>query len=400
MTLAIYPNNVRGLTWPVMKSHEFSTVIAQAPNFFTTRVTNSYNPIWHWTLVQEYLKDNPQDLVAALAPYTDYRYLEGFLLKNQGQFAEFLFDDLYDDFIGLNPQPGGGISSTPSAFKVSQYPNFEFFYPLGSYIVDNNPIPHLQQVVQAGAAGTTVPTFSTSGGLTTSGSAIFHDLGVFNGANAQVEPIVADNSGAITAAAVASGGTGFVPGDQLAVTSGGGSGAILQVATVISPGTIVTFSIVNGGTGYSTTSGATLVVLTGSGSGSPTANITVSPVKYSPIQRNFGGQFLEDVTDLNTTVYPFSVWDNGTLKTAGTDYTVNGPGLAIPGYSYEGMYITWINAPSGPVTILGQFYFRVRLESDSQDVEQFMQQLWTVGGQSSKNGSGMIKLVSSRAARV
>ena len=398
MTLPIYPLAVRGLTWPVMKTHEFSTIVSQAPNFYTTRVANSYNPIWHWTLIYEYLKDNPQDLVTALSPYTDYRFLEGFLLKNQGQFAEFLFDDLYDDFIGLNPQPGGGISSTPSAFKVSSYPTQEFFYPLGSYIVDNNTTPHLQQVIQAGVSGTTVPTFSTSGGITTSGSVKFQDLGVFPGTFAQGLSIVTDTSGAITAAAVASGGTGFVPGDLLAVTSGGGSGAILQVATVISPGTIVTFTIVNGGTGYSTTSGATLLVLTGSGSGSPTANITVGPAKYSPLQRNWAGQFLEDVTDLKTTVYPGYVWDAGTLKTLGTDYTIGGPGLAIPGYSFEGEYINWINPPTGPVTGLFQYYFRVRVESDQQDIEQFMQQLWTLGGSSSKNGSGMIKLVSSRAA--
>jgi hypothetical protein len=398
MTLAIYPNNVRGLQWPVMKSHEFSTIVSEAPNFYTTRVSNSYNPKWHFTLTYEYLKDNPQDLVAALAPYTDYRYLEGFLLNKSGQFAELLFDDLYDDFIGLNPQPGGGISSTPSAFKVSQYPNFEFFYPLGSYIVDNNSPPHVQQVVQAGASGTTVPAFSTSGGLTTTGGAIFHDLGVFNGANAQAVQVVADTSGAITAATVGTGGTGFVPGDQLAVTGGGGEGAILEVATVISPGTIVTFTVLQGGQGYATTSGASLLILTGAGSGSPTANVVVGPAQYSPIQRNFGGQFLEDITDLNTTVYSLNVWDNGVLKTSGVDYTLAGPGLAIPGYSFEGLYLSWINPPAGTVTIMAQFYFRVRVESDTQDIEQFMQQLWTVGGSASKNGSGMIKLVTSRAA--
>lgn len=398
MTLAIYPNAVRGLTWPVMKTHEFATGVSQARNFYTTRVVYSQNPIWHFTMLYEYLKDNPQDLVAALAPYTDYRFLEGFLLSNQGQFNEFLFDDLYDDFIGLNPQPGGGISSTPSAIKVSQYPNFEFWYPLGSFLVDNNSTPHLQQCIRAGVAGTTVPTFNTGGGTTTFGKALFQDLGVWPGGYAQQVPLVSNPAGAITAATVASGGTGFVVGDQLAVISGGGSGAILEVATAMS-GVIASFTIISPGSGYSTTSAAALTVLTGSGSGSPTANITVTTAYYSPIQRNFAGQFLEDVTDLNLTVYPgLKVWDNGVLKTLGSDYTINGPGLAIPGYSYEGLYLTWINPPAGPVTIMGQFYFRVRVESDEQDIEQFMQQLWTLGGSSSKNGSGMIKLVSSRAA--
>jgi hypothetical protein len=153
---------------------------------------------------------------------------------------------------------------------------------------------------------------------------------------------------------------------------------------------------------------------------------------YSPIQRTLGGFFYEDVTDLNGGI---TVYLNGVLKTVGPDYTVGGPGLALPTHSYMGMYLAWptgiaawqaahtyaTNAtildpaghiqkvtgggggasgssipvfndsggtttdgaltwtdqgynlgPTGPVTAQFNFYFRVRFESDSQDFEKFL----------------------------
>lgn len=317
MSLALYPLAVRGLIWPIMKTHEFSTNVQKSRNLFSTRIINSQNPIWHWTLSYDYLKDNPADLVASLAPHTDYRFMEGFLLSLQGQFAEFYFDDLSDDTFGMRSQQPGSISF-PSVFRT-----LTFLY-VGSYIVDNNAIPHLQLVTIPGQTGSTIPAFNTGGGTTVSGQVTFTDQGVFNGTLAQQVPLVTDGLG-----------------------------------------------------NY-----------------------------YSPIQRNFGGQFLEDITDLNTSVYPITVWAYGVRQTpgissgSGANYEILGPGLAIPGHSYQGMYIQWFSPPTPPITILGQFYFRTCMESDSQDIEQFMQQLWTVGGESSKNGSGMIKVASSRVALI
>lgn len=316
MTLALYPAAVRGLAWPSPKAHEFNTTIQQAPNFYTTRILNSQNPIWHWQLTYNYLKDNPQDLVSSLGGYTDYRYLEGFLLSNQGQYNEFLFDDIYDNALGAHSQ-AGGPSSFPAIFQVSSYPQQEFYYPLGSYVVDNNSTPHLQLVTQSGVGGSTVPTFSTVGGSVTSGSARFTDQGVFPGSRAQALDLVTDGA-----------------------------------------------------------------------------------FYYSPIQRNFGGQFLEDVTDLNTTAYGLKIWANGVLKSSGSDYTLLGPGLAVPGASYEGMYVKWIGSPLmpvAPITALAQFYFRVRIESDSYEIAQFMQSFWSGGG---PEQGDILKLVSSRAALV
>jgi hypothetical protein len=118
---------------------------------------------------------------------------------------------------------------------------------------------------------------------------------------------------------------------------------------------------------------------------------------FSPIQRNMGG-FLEDITDLNGAI---AVYANGALKTGGgVDYTLLGPGLAVSGSSFMGMYIAWTANPATPVTAEFSFYFRCRLEDDSMDFEQFASQIWTLGGSPSRMGSESLRFCSSRIAQV
>ena len=62
---------------------------------------------------------------------------------------------------------------------------------------------------------------------------------------------------------------------------------------------------------------------------------------YSPVQRTLDGVGYEDITDLNGSI---AVYLDGTLATAGAganEYTLVGPGLAIPGYSWLGMVLQW-----------------------------------------------------------
>lgn len=132
---------------------------------------------------------------------------------------------------------------------------------------------------------------------------------------------------------------------------------------------------------------------------------------YSPIQRTLNGVFYEDITDLNGSI---AVYANGTLATAGTSpgqYTVLGPGLALPDASYMGMYLKWggnAAPPTEPITAQFHFYFRVRFESDSQDFEKFLGigsaaayamqggGYWTIGGSNAQNGTGTLKLTTAR----
>ena len=131
---------------------------------------------------------------------------------------------------------------------------------------------------------------------------------------------------------------------------------------------------------------------------------------YSPIQRTLDGVFYEDITDLNGAI---TVYANGSLASVGTgsgQYEVMGPGLAIPGYSFTGMYLKWGSSPATPVTSQFNFYFRVRFSDDNQDFEKFASQgaaaglppagqgggWWTVGGGNSQNGASVLNLRTAR----
>jgi Conserved hypothetical protein 2217 (DUF2460) len=120
---------------------------------------------------------------------------------------------------------------------------------------------------------------------------------------------------------------------------------------------------------------------------------------YSPLQRTLGGLFYEDITDLNTNTAAggsvLAVYANGVLQETSA-YTLGGPGLAIPGASFMGLYLQWDAEPTPPITAQFNFYFRVRFESDSRDIEKFVNQFWTIGGSETKNGSGYVKLMQAR----
>jgi hypothetical protein len=123
---------------------------------------------------------------------------------------------------------------------------------------------------------------------------------------------------------------------------------------------------------------------------------------YSPLQRTFGGLFYEDITDLNTssTGSALGVWVNGVQVGAtgysGPTYTLAGPGLAVAGASYAGLYLAWSAAPTPPVTAQFSFYFRCRFESDSQDMEKFAKNFWTIGGSESSKGKGSVRIQQTR----
>jgi hypothetical protein len=99
MTLAIYPSQIRGLTYTVLKSPAFKTLVQSAPNEYETRIPQSVNPIWTYQLIYNYLKDMPYDLLAG-AIATDFDMMMDFFLSNQGENAAFLFLDPDDNSVG------------------------------------------------------------------------------------------------------------------------------------------------------------------------------------------------------------------------------------------------------------------------------------------------------------
>jgi hypothetical protein len=172
---------------------------------------------------------------------------------------------------------------------------------------------------------------------------------------------------------------------------------------------------------------------------------------YSPVQRTLDGTSFEDITDLNGAI---AVYLDGTLAAAGSgvnQYTLEGPGLAIPGHSWMGMVLKWgpgapawaaghaylmndvildpaghiqkvttagtsgstapvfndaggstpdgtgtlvwidenyYSGPPAPVTAQFRFYFRVRFESDSQDFEKFLGAGSSAGAPPAGQGGG------------
>ena len=191
---------------------------------------------------------------------------------------------------------------------------------------------------------------------------------------------------------------------------------VTAVTTGISGGTIPPFSttggsVVDGGVtwtdqGAYTSSGIPNEYLAG------LSLVTDGTNWYSPIQRTLNGVFYEDITDLNGSI---AVYANGTLATAGTgagQYTVAGPGLALPGTSYMGLYLQWGTGspPTGPITAQFDFYFRVKFDSDAQDFEKFLgtgtsaanqiagqgDGYFTIGGSEAQQGTGTLKLSTAR----
>lgn len=120
----------------------------------------------------------------------------------------------------------------------------------------------------------------------------------------------------------------------------------------------------------------------------------ITGIWYSPIQRRMGGQFWEDISDLHGVL---KIYANGTLQ-GEDDYIVGGPGLGITGYSFAGLYAQWAVEPTPPITAEFYFYWRVRFESDRQDLDKFMPRLWAIGGDQGEKGEGTVKLVTVRNA--
>jgi hypothetical protein len=90
-------------------------------------------------------------------------------------------------------------------------------------------------------------------------------------------PTYTGPAGSLGGYTIGNGGSGYVIGDTGTVTSGGGSGATYTVTGVTqsgvcnyaykTPGVVCAAAVGNGGSGYSSTSGATTAVTTGTGAG-------------------------------------------------------------------------------------------------------------------------------------
>lgn len=101
MSNSVFPAAVRGLTYDVTKTPEFSTILQRAVSAAETRIVNWINPIWHWELIYDYLRDDaPNSPLTA----TDLQTMMGFYMARQGQFDSFLYPDPDDNTVTTTSQ--------------------------------------------------------------------------------------------------------------------------------------------------------------------------------------------------------------------------------------------------------------------------------------------------------
>ena len=473
MTLSVFPT-LPGLTYTVLKTPEFNTLDSRAPNAYETRIAQTINPTWMYTLIYDFLHDFAW---SGFSTVSELRTMMGFFCQMGGKAGSFLFTDPDDCYVG--PAITGGITPLLLALfenGIFQIPGGIDFSIAGTAITFSTAPTVGDNIYSAGLTNTCtgqillaqVPTGTINGVntvFTLSGTPVM--VMVFRGGLFQtpggVDYTLTGNTITFVTAPIA--GTalytiGLATGSAAAPTGAVPAGTVNGVNTVFALGTVPDVLLVynNGiyqtpmidytqtgaifdfaiapsigdalyiagarGTGiisfYATpaglVNGSNTLFSLGSFSNIPLAQLVLvtdgSGNFYSPIQRTLNGVFYEDVTDLNGGI---AVYTNGVLASAGTgagQYTVLGPGLALPGASYMGVYLKWGpgTPPMPPITAQFYFYFRVRFDTDSQDFEKFMNSgtnaassiagrgggIWTIGGSESMNGSGMLKLTTAR----
>lgn len=99
-----------GLAWSVTKAPTFQTRIQRAVSGRELRALDYPYPLWQFSLVFEFLRDNPA------AGYNELRALMGFYLACQGAFATFLYSDPTDNQV--TAQPIGTGDGTTTVFQL------------------------------------------------------------------------------------------------------------------------------------------------------------------------------------------------------------------------------------------------------------------------------------------
>ncbi|HZU33906.1 MAG TPA: DUF2460 domain-containing protein [Candidatus Angelobacter sp.] len=119
MSNILFPK-IRGLSWNITKVPTFSTEIQQSLAGREVRIQNFQNPIWEFTLIYEYLLNDPK--FRDENEQTPLETLAGFFLARGGQFDDFLLNE--SDLTGrledsvYSGQPIGVGDGTTNSFQI------------------------------------------------------------------------------------------------------------------------------------------------------------------------------------------------------------------------------------------------------------------------------------------
>jgi uncharacterized protein (TIGR02217 family) len=122
----IFPT-LPGLAWGVTKTPTFQTRIQRAASGRELRALDYPCPLWQFSLIYDFLRDNPA------AGYDELRTLTGFFMLCQGAFGTFLFQDP-SDYQVVGQQMGIGDASN-TTFQLQRamgttLPGGGFFEPI------------------------------------------------------------------------------------------------------------------------------------------------------------------------------------------------------------------------------------------------------------------------------
>lgn len=370
MTLKIYPT-LPGLTFPVLKTAEFDTLVTAAPNKYETGLPQTVNPLWSWELVYDFLRDNPGGAFTA----GELRTLLDFFLYQGGQAGRFLFLDIDDNYVG--PAMVSGAPNTPLAqLQLVDDGAGTYYSPLqrtmgGLFYEDITDLN-----TDTGAGGSALAVYA-NGTLATSGTAagqyqlLGPGLGIAGksfmgmylkwGAGAPAwaaSHTYALNAEILDAAGHIQKATGAAWAAATAYALNAEiidpAGHVQKVTTAGTSGAAIpTFN----DTGGTTADGTGTLVWTDQGSAGGNAGTSGST---APVFSETGGS------------------------------TPDGTGTLV--WADQGYYA----GPAAPITAQFNFYFRVKFESDSQDMEKFVSMFWTIGGSQSQKGSGQLRLMQAR----
>lgn len=116
--IGVFPS-LPGLAWSVTKAPTFQTRVQRAVSGRELRALDYPYPLWQFTLVFEFLRDNPA------AGYNELRTLLGFYMLAQGAFGTFLFQDPSDHQVSAQILPAA----------VSTYVSGNFYNAGTGYVV-------------------------------------------------------------------------------------------------------------------------------------------------------------------------------------------------------------------------------------------------------------------------
>jgi len=119
MSNILFPK-IRGLAWNITKVPTFSTEVQESLAGREVRIQNFQNPIWEFTLADEYLLNDPK--FRDENEQTPLEALVGFFLARGGQFDDFLLNE--SDLTGrledsvYSGQPIGTGDGTNKSFQI------------------------------------------------------------------------------------------------------------------------------------------------------------------------------------------------------------------------------------------------------------------------------------------